>query len=277
MADALTSEERDRYARDGYIVRPALFDTGELERLREESDRLVERVVRESLTLGERSPRLDGQRRDHRVSVRKLQPVADLSERFAALAQDERLLRPLRELLGCEPMVMEEKLNVKQPLARDDALDRLAVDAGEEGFEFHTDLAYFYLDGYPRETLSSAIAIDACTDDNGPLRVVPGSHLRTWPHREGWPPVLADGAVDEAEVVDLLVPAGTVMVFDSLLVHSSRANATPSPRRMMIYSHYPSTHDVEPDKRNRDLRRRGQEFEARAAAAGLDTSWSLSP
>ena len=275
---ALTDLDLERYERDGYIVLEPSFGAAELDELRREADRLVELQLSVSLGLGEPSPRLDASRRNGHVAVRKLQPVADLSPAFASLAADERLLAPLRQLLGCEPVLMEEKLNVKQPVTLDDRLRKLPLREGDEAFEFHTDIAYFWLDGYPRTTLSSAIALDDCTVDNGPLRVVPGSHRRDWPHREGWPPVLADGAVDDAEVVDLLVPAGTVMVFHSALVHSSRANDTDAPRRLMIYSHFPSTHSMEPDARNRDLRHRGQEAERRydeLLARGAVTPWTM--
>lgn len=272
LTGALTDEERHAYDRDGFFVRERQLSEDELAALRVESDRLVAWQLDVALALGRTGPRLDLQRQGERTVVRKLQPVADVSDRFAALSADERLVAPLRDLLGCEPVLMEEKLNVKQPVLDHDRLgDLAALTGGDElgdGFGYHTDIAYFWLDGYPRSTLSSAIALDDCTVDNGPLRVVPGSHTRLdWPHRDGWPPLLTDDAVDESTAVDLLVPAGTVMVFHSGLVHSSRPNATDRARRLMIYSHFPSTHTMEPDARNADLRRRSREAEAGSGVA----------
>ncbi|HVE93265.1 MAG TPA: phytanoyl-CoA dioxygenase family protein, partial [Actinomycetota bacterium] len=71
---------------------------------------------------------------------------------------------------------------------------------------------------------------------------------------------------------------GSVMVFHSALVHASSPNRTQSPRRLMIYSHYPSTHVVEPDKRNRHLREAGQDHEREYSAAlerGFSPSYSM--
>lgn len=272
---SMTAEHRETYEREGYLVLPGVFDAGEIARMRAESDRLVTEAVNASIALGRRSPRLDLQRRDGVAVVRKLQPIVDASDVFAATVRDERLVGPLRDLLGCEPVLMEEKLNVKQVLPTD-----VDVDASEdgEGFLLHTDWAYFRAQGYPIETLSSAVSIDASTPDNGPIRVLPGSHRHTYPEREGYPPVLADGAVNEDTLVDVLAPPGSVMVFHSALVHSSSQNRSGRPRRIMIFSHYPSTHDGDADRRNRPLRERAQahENEYRALLAdGYQPSFSL--
>ncbi|MDQ1437163.1 MAG: hypothetical protein QOK43_792 [Acidimicrobiaceae bacterium] len=257
----LTAEQRARYDKDGYLVLPALFNRREVNSMANEATRLAQWQVAISLALGAPTPRLDVQRRGDDVVLRKLQPVNDVSPVFARYSRDERLLHPLRDLLGCEPVLMEEKLNYKQVLPG--SPDVVTGDDPDESFPFHTDIAYFWLDGYPIETVSSAISIDETTIDNGPIIVVPGSHKRQWPHREGWPPVLADGAVDEADCVPLLAPPGSVFVFHSALVHASSQNHTREPRRIIIFSHYPETHRVEFDKRNRELRRRGRAAEER--------------
>lgn len=192
--------------------------------------------------------------------MRKIQPVSDVSEALARFASDERLIGPLRQILGSEPILMEEKLNYKQVLPHPPAI--AASDEGE-AFPYHTDLAYYALDGYPRETLSSALFIDETTSENGPLKVLPGSHLRDWPIQYEWPPLVKEGAVPEGEVMEVLAPPGSVLVFHSALVHSSSENRTDSPRRLMIFSHYPATHNIDEDKRNRSLRERSQEHESR--------------
>lgn len=257
----LTKAQRQQYDEDGYLVLPAIFNKREVAQMAAESDRLAQWQVSISLALGEPTPRLDVQRRDGRVVLRKIQPVNDVSPVFTKYSTDERLVRPQRDLLGCEPVLMEEKLNYKQVLPGDP--DVVTGEDPDESFPFHTDIAYFWLDGYPVETLSSAVAIDATTMENGPLRVVPGSHKRDWPIQEGWPPILAPGAVRDEDAVPLLAPAGSLFVFHSRLVHASSPNTTDAPRRVIIFSHYPSTHSAEADKRNRVLRAAGQAAEDR--------------
>lgn len=257
----LTDKQLKQYDEDGFLVLPAVFNRREISAMANEATRLAQWQVAISLALGEPTPRLDVQRRDGQVVLRKIQPVIDVSPVFARFSKDERLIGPLRQILECEPVLMEEKLNYKQVLPG--SPDVVTGDERDESFPFHTDIAYFWLDGYPLETLSSAITIDEQTAENGPIVVVPGSHKRDWPHKPGWPPVLADDAVRHDDCVPILAPAGSVVVFHSALVHASSQNRTPDPRRIMIFSHYPATHRVEYDKRNRDLRRRGQMAEER--------------
>lgn len=257
----LTDEQRALYENQGYLVLPAVFNKREVAQMAAEANRLAQWQVAISLALGSPTPRLDVQRRNGDVVLRKIQPVNDVSPVFTKYSNDERLLRPLRDLLGCEPMLMEEKLNYKQVLPGNP--DVVTGSDEDESFPFHTDIAYYWYDGYPRETLSSAISIDETTEDNGPICVVPGSHCREYPLREGWPPLIADGAVREEDSIPLLAPAGSLFIFHSALVHASSQNRTAYPRRIMIFSHYPETHPAEYDKRNRPLRVAGQAAEDR--------------
>lgn len=269
--EVLTDEQRAAYARDGYVVLPALFTADETGAMAAESDRLVDWLVNASLATGEVSPRIDLRRRPEGVVLLKVQPLADVSPLMRQVSEDDRLLQPMRDLLGCEPLMLEEKLNGKELLAlTEDQLGDLPVRPSSDAFPFHTDFHYFYLDGYPPETLSSAIAIDECTRENGALRVVPGSHLQDWPLASNWPPYLDEASFPEKDQVYLECPAGTVVLFHSKLAHASSPNTTTQPRRLLIYSHFPSTHDVKPDARNRPLRDAGAEHERRYAEALAD-------
>lgn len=255
----LTDRQRQEYNERGYLVLPAVFDRQETAAMAVESDRLVDLLVNASLACAEVSPRIDLRRDGEDIVLLKVQPLADISPLLQAVSTDDRLLQPMRDLLGCEPLLLEEKLNGKERLGGH--VGGLEVRPAPPGFPFHTDLHYFYLDGYPPETLSSAIAIDECTRANGALRVVPGSHLRDWPLASEWPPYLDEAYFPASAQVYLECPAGTVVLFHSKLAHASSPNTTSEPRRLLIYSHYPSTHQVEPDARNRTLREQAQRHE----------------
>lgn len=261
----LTEEQREEYARAGYLVLPSVYRREETQAMAAESDRLVDLLVNASLATGEVSPRIDLRSRAEGAVLLKVQPLADISPLLKRVSGDDRLLHPMRDLLGCEPLLLEEKLNGKELLDCD--LGQLQVRPAAPAFPFHTDLHYFYLDGYPPETLSSAIAIDDCTRANGALRVVPGSHLQDWPLASEWPPYLDESSFPESDQVYLECPAGTVILFHSKLAHASSPNTTTEPRRLLIYSHYPATHEVEPDARNRPLREQSQAHERRYSAA----------
>lgn len=261
----LTSGQVRQYQEEGYLILPAVFSLGEVQQMREEAERILALMINSSLALAELNPRLDLRTRDGRQVVRKVQPINDLSEVLQHIANDPRLLEPMRGLLGCEPILMEEKLNYKQALAQPVDLPSRPDD---DSFPFHHDWGYYRAQGYPKETLSSAVSLDQSTTANGPIRVIPETHRREWPlNHEGKGPEIADGVFSAADAQDILAPAGSVMLFHSALVHHSGPNQTPAPRRIMIYSHYPSWHQAEPDVRNRNGRQRGQAHERRYRAA----------
>ena len=70
-------------------------------------------------------------------------------------------------------------------------------------------------------------------------------------------------AVQLNDLVPLDAPAGSVLLFHAKLVHDSEPNRSGLPRRVMIYSHYPRSHDpdAEPDRRNGPVRAYSQAFE----------------
>jgi ectoine hydroxylase-related dioxygenase (phytanoyl-CoA dioxygenase family) len=104
--------------------------------------------------------------------------------------------------------------------------------------------------------------MDDCTPDKGPLRVWPGSHKQHLEHEavDIGLQVLPH-LIDFNGGVDVLAPAGSVMLFHALLVHNSRPNMTNQPRRLMIYSHYPARFNFGHDVRNGPSRVREQPYE----------------
>ena len=77
---------------------------------------------------------------------------------------------------------------------------------------------------------------------------------------------MAEGVFEHDDAVDVLGPPGTTMIFHSRLVHHSPPNETNDPRRVLIYSYYPSTFSIEYDVRNRPRR---------LAAADLERQYKM--
>jgi hypothetical protein len=259
---ALSAHQFDRFHRDGYLVLPAAFGPEEIERMRAEADRILELILNSSLALGRRSGRLDWRELpDGSQIVRKIQPINDLSDYLAQVSNDPRLIGPMRQIMGHEPILMEEKLNYKQPLPQ--RVEGIEIRQSDDRFPVHNDWAYYRAQDYPTDILSSAIALDDNPVESGPIHVWPGSHRE---HREHEPvPIgglqVKPGLIDFDAGVDILAPAGSVMVFHALLVHNSRPNTSGRPRRMMIYSHYPDRVDMGHDVRNGPTRVREQPYE----------------
>lgn len=261
MSSALTPDQIKFFRENGYLIIEEAFDADEVARMRADADAILELVLNSSVANARRSGRLDMRARpDGVVIVRKIQPINDLSVCFTDVSGDERLVGPLRAVMGDEPVLMEEKLNYKQPLpGRVAGIDAPVKD---DSFPIHNDWAYYRAQGYPQGILSSAVSLDECAPDSGPLRVWPGSHREHIEHESMANGLqVIEGSLDFDGGVDVLAPAGSVMLFHSLLVHNSRPNTSGRPRRLMIFSHYPQAADMGADVRNGPTRLRESPYE----------------
>ena len=270
LNDFLTPSEREFWDTNGYLLQEGVFDPDEVSYMQKEADFILELIVNSSLYHRRQSRRLDIRRRQTTgMVVRKIQPIIDLSLALAKISNDDRLLRPMSELMGEAPILMEEKLNYKQPITE---LDFFRVPEDDDRFPIHNDWAYYLYNGYPDSIISSAITIDDCHEGNGSIKVFPGSHHEHIEHsrvRNGLE--VPKGSVSTDDAKTLVAPAGSVMFFHSKLIHTSKPNNTNRPRRIMIYSHYPESANMGIDIRNGPNRLRESPWEweyQRACIAG---------
>ena len=245
----------------GYVAMERVFSDDEVQRMRKEADDILELILNSSNSLERQSGRLDLVRNELGFLVRKIQPINDLSLYLSQISADSRLLDPMRALMNEEPILMEEKLNYKQPLpGLSFGFETKPRDT--DRFPVHNDWAYYRTQNYPQGIISSAITLDDCPAESGPIRIWPGTHKSHLEHESvdiGLQ--VQPGLVDFEGGEDLLLPAGSVAFFSSLLVHNSRPNTSGKPRRMMIYSHYPASAKMGVDVRNGPTRLREAPYE----------------
>lgn len=256
----LNSAQLDFWRTNGYLVIPEVFNADEVAHMQLDAQFILELIINSSLCNQRQSRRLDIRKRSNGgMVVRKIQPINDLSLELTKVSQDQRLLGPMAELMGDEPILMEEKLNYKQPIQE---LADFRVPIDDDRFPVHNDWAYYLYNGYPDDIISSAITIDACHQGNGTLKVFPGTHQNHIEHkrvRNGLE--VPKGSVNLSSGIYLDAPAGSVMFFHAKLVHTSDPNPTNQPRRVMIYSHYPKQADMGIDIRNGPTRLRESPWE----------------
>jgi len=245
----------------GYVAMERVFSDDEVQRMRKEADDILELILNSSNSLERQSGRLDLVRNEAGFLVRKIQPINDLSLYLSQISADSRLLDPMRALMNEEPILMEEKLNYKQQLhGLSFGFETKPRDT--DRFPVHNDWAYYRAQNYPQGIISSAITLDDCPAESGPIRIWPGTHKSHLEHESvdiGLQ--VQPGLVDFDGGEDLLLPAGSVAFFSSLLVHNSRPNTSGKPRRMMIYSHYPASAKMGVDVRNGPTRLREAPYE----------------
>jgi phytanoyl-CoA hydroxylase len=222
----LTPRQVEDYRRDGYVVIPRLIQGDQLDELRALTDRIVEeaRGVAANDDLYDLEP-------SHSAAmprVRRLKPV--IFKRYAffrALTRDPKITSILSQLLGPDIRLYGGKLNMKS--------------AGYGSpVEWHQDWAF-----YPHtndDVLATGIYLDDCDLANGPLMVVPGSHLGpTYDHHAGgrFCGAFDPGAsgVDVGRAVPLMGPAGSMTIHHARLVHGSALNTSNRPRRLLLHEY----------------------------------------
>jgi ectoine hydroxylase-related dioxygenase (phytanoyl-CoA dioxygenase family) len=96
----------------------------------------------------------------------------------------------------------------------------------------------------PARVGTAMLFVDDANRDNGTLEVVPGSHREGEQARrqaDGFGSFEMDPAsYDEARLVALEVPAGSVVFFGPLLVHRSLPNRSDQDRRALLFSYQPA-------------------------------------
>lgn len=245
----------------GYVAMERVFSEEEVQRMRQEADAILELILNSSNSLQRQSGRLDIVQNSEGYLVRKIQPINDLSLYLSKVSEDPRLVEPMRTLMNEEPVLMEEKLNYKQPM-QELAFDFQIQPRYTDRFPVHNDWAYYQAQNYPQAIISSAITLDDCPAESGPIHIWPGSHKQHLEHES-----MDIGLQVKKDLLDfeggedLVLPAGSVAFFSSLLVHNSRPNTSGKPRRMMIYSHYPASAKMGVDVRNGPTRLREAPYE----------------
>ncbi|MGW0709820.1 ectoine hydroxylase [Streptomyces sp. NPDC002643] len=216
------------YERDGFLTVEELIRPDEVPVYRRELERLV---TDPAVRADERSiiePKSQ--------EIRSVFEVHRISEVFARLVRDERVVGRARQILGSDVYVHQSRINVKPGF-------------GASGFYWHSDFETWHAeDGLPNmRTVSVSIALTENHDTNGGLMIMPGSH-RTFLGCAGATPKdnykkslqMQDAGTPSDEALSRMASeygiklftgrAGSATWFDCNCMHGSGDNITPFPR-----------------------------------------------
>jgi hypothetical protein len=221
----LSSEEYERYQRDGYLVPRYQLPAQKVARLQE----LMQQIVRDNPTLLNQPiicPNVAGS------GVQGLK--AEDPDTWMSVAKDENILDVIQEIIGPDIILWGSALFYKAP---------------RKGLPtpWHRDGRFFPIK--PLETTTVWIAIYDSVIDNGCLRIIPGSHLSrdlgvhiTKPSKDAiLQEVLSEDEYDERQAVDVELKAGQMVVFDVYTVHGARGNGGIRERGGFALRFMPST------------------------------------
>ncbi len=210
------------YARDGYVVARGLFSADEIDRLRGHYMTLRRHGTYAGDFAGVEASDSDPLKRYPRMI--HMHRWDDVSFRWLL---DQRINAWLTALIGREPYAVQTMLYFKPP--------------GSRGQAVHQD--NFYLRVQPGTCMAAWMALDACDEANGCMRVVPGS--------QNWPMLCTEKADTSLSFTDVTVPlppgveaqpvcmdAGDVLFFNGSLVHGSYPNTSAGRFRRALIGHY---------------------------------------
>lgn len=242
---SLSDAERAGWEQDGYFVREAVFTEVEIAAFRRAAIAAEAEAVRRA-SQG-KTYFLDGKRfvdeghltvqfehHDPNTNqVRVIEPVHELVPEFDQLLDDQRIVAPMRELVGSDSLALwTAKLNLKPA--------RIG-----SGFGWHQDSPYWIHDSDHVDRLPNVmLTFDEATIENGCFQVIKGSH------RQGCLPGTANGTqlggfftdpncFSEDDAVPMVAPAGSLIFFSAHSIHGSGENRTDLPRRAIILTYQP--------------------------------------
>lgn len=220
---ALSVAELEQYRRDGFAVARGLFSREEVAGLVDHFMAMHASPPREYY-----DPMSEEQAEGDPLKIypRIMHPHR-FDERSRRWLIDPRLMGTLRALLGEEPFAAQSMTYFKPP--------------GSRGQALHQD--NFYLRVSPGSCIAAWIALDRSDEENGGLRLVPGTH-----NLDLICPEEVDNSdsftthyvppPDDREAVPVTLDAGDVLFFNGSAIHGSFPNHSRDRWRRSFICHY---------------------------------------
>jgi len=213
------------YRRDGFIVLPDILMPEEVEALRRVTDEFVRNA--RNVAANDEVYDLEESHSADEPRVRRIKAPHLHDPEYARTARHPKIVEVLRDLWGTVRFDTG-KLNMKS--------------AGYGApVEWHQDWAFY---PHTNDDLAAVgIMLDDCTIENGPMMVVPGSHLGPiWDHHG--PDGRFCGAIDPnrcdidfSQAAPCLGNAGSITVHHVRTVHGSATNFSGKERRLLLFQY----------------------------------------
>jgi ectoine hydroxylase-related dioxygenase (phytanoyl-CoA dioxygenase family) len=214
------------YRENGYLVVANVLSGAEVEELRRVTDEFVENA--RSRTSHDDIYDLEDSHSAAEPRVRRIKTPHQWHESYARIVAHAGILEVLKQLWGPSIRFDISKLNLK------------AAGYGAP-VEWHQDWAFY---PHTNDDLAAiGIMLDDVDDANGPLMVLPGSHLGPiFDHHDdaGFFCGAIDpgrGEVDFSRAVKLTGPAGSITIHHARTVHGSATNTSGRPRRLLLHQY----------------------------------------
>lgn len=229
----LSEAQLEFFDRNGYLVLTDVFSSHELNQLRATSERVSKQCLdthRDQVIMEPESEQ-----------CRTLFGIHEMEGLLQDTANHPRIVEMMEFLLDDEVYIHQSRLNFKNAFYG-------------SGFEWHSDFETWHAeDGMPgMRAISATVLLTDEVSADGSLKMMPGSHktflacpgetpdatykqaLRK--QAVGRPPALLLDLLEEScGIEELVAPAGSVVLFDSNLMHGAGKNTTEHLRANLFY------------------------------------------
>jgi phytanoyl-CoA hydroxylase len=204
----------DFYRENGYLHARGVYGSAEIEEMRAAIDRILDSVAG---TDNDANHAWKAAEKD--TILKGFHNVQYHDAAFMRAAINPRMVEILTELIGPNVELHHTKMLVKPP---------------EQGapFPMHQDYPYF---PHTRHTvLAASVHLDDSDDENGCLRVIPGSH-KLGPLEAIGESKSLDRPLEEGTAMP--ASAGDVLFFNYLTIHGSGLNTSTRTRRNVLFQY----------------------------------------
>lgn len=210
------SQLKQQYEQDGYVIVRNVLDPNLINEAKDHIDWLVAK-----------NPDLRPEQLDHFLMTN--------DAFWVRLVSDDRLLDVAEQFLGPDLALFASHYIAKRPFTG-------------KAVPWHQDGSYWPLD--PMEVITFWLAVDRSDEENGCMKVIPGTHTTTLLNHEDM--VAQDeeslfdvgmdaNAVDETKAISLILNPGDISIHHPNIVHGSYANTSPRWRRGLTIRYMPAT------------------------------------
>jgi len=220
----LTEDQRAAYFRDGYLVLENYVSADWLSRLRAAMTEVVDRSRAET-----RSGDVYVLEQGHSAADPRLHRVTSPQDQHATFwdfISDPVMTDLVADVVGPDVKFHHAKLNVK-------------AGKGSREFKWHQDIQAWPHTDYSPVTVG--VYIDGCSDDQGPLAFVPGSHegplYTMYDEKGGFAVALREAdarQIRESEVKRAIGGPGTTLLLNCRTIHGSTQNRSSAARPLLL-------------------------------------------
>jgi len=233
VANGLAQHQLRNYQKNGFILLKGLFSEQEAALFLKEARSMTAdpkiRAREEAIS----EPGSD--------EVRSVFMVHRLNELYRQVVADVRVANVARQILGSEVYIHQSRVNLKSGFL------------GKE-FYWHSDFETWHVeDGMPRmRAVSCVILLTENNEFNGPLMLMPGSHMHYISCAGETPedhykqslrkqeygiadPAALSFLAERGGIQSMKGPAGSVVFFDCNTMHGSNSNISPYPRANLFF------------------------------------------